>query len=242
MRFTLPESSHRRQRSPRGALLSVALHAAVIGATVVATGLSTELRPTKPPPLETLVYIEHPPKTTIPTDPSRTPPTRPPTITPPDIQTTVVPPVDVVDPTVVPTTLPAISERLASAVDMAPTRISTSGGSETAAFGEGALGGDTPMSALMVDREVVPLHGVAPQYPSMLASAGVEGLVIARFVVDTLGRVERGSVEMTRSDNALFEQSVRAALTRMRFVPAEAGGRKVRQLVQQPFAFAISRR
>ena len=39
MRFTLPESSHRRQRSPGGTLVSVALHAVVIGGTSLAGGV-----------------------------------------------------------------------------------------------------------------------------------------------------------------------------------------------------------
>lgn len=98
------------------------------------------------------------------------------------------------------------------------------------------------MTAFTVDREVVPLRGVAPRYPSMLASASVEGTVVMQFVVDTLGRVESGSLDVLRADHPLFEQSVREALGRMRFVPAEAGGRKVRQLVEQPFTFALARR
>jgi len=35
---------------------------------------------------------------------------------------------------------------------------------------------------------------------------------------------------------------VREALTRTRFVPAEAAGRKVRQLVEQAFTFNLARR
>jgi protein TonB len=34
---------------------------------------------------------------------------------------------------------------------------------------------------------------------------------------------------------------VRVALRRMRFIPAEVGGAKVRQLVQMPFVFTLSR-
>jgi hypothetical protein len=32
---------------------------------------------------------------------------------------------------------------------------------------------------------------------------------------------------------------VRAVLPALRFLPAEAGGRRVRQLVRQPFTFAL---
>jgi periplasmic protein TonB len=44
-----------------------------------------------------------------------------------------------------------------------------------------------------------------------------------------------------RSDNRLFEDAVKEALRRMRFISAEAGGRKVRQLVQMPFVFTLAR-
>ena len=70
--------------------------------------------------------------------------------------------------------------------------------------------------------------------------AGVEGKVAAQFVVDVEGRVETGTVRLVRSDNALFDEAVRVALARMRFTPAEIAGRKVRQLVEMPFVFALS--
>jgi protein TonB len=71
--------------------------------------------------------------------------------------------------------------------------------------------------------------------------AGVEGRVVAQFVVDIEGRVEAGTVRLVRTDNALFDEAVRTALPRMRFTPAEIAGRKVRQLVEMPFVFALSR-
>ena len=77
-----------------------------------------------------------------------------------------------------------------------------------------------------------------PQYPETLRSAGIEGEVDAQFVVDTTGRAM--SLEIKKSTNDLFAAAVRAALPRMRFYPAEIGGKKVRQLVQQPFTFTIS--
>lgn len=83
--------------------------------------------------------------------------------------------------------------------------------------------------------------GASPRYPEALRTAGVEGQVVAQFVVDMEGRVEAGSVRLVRSDNALFDESVRVALARMRFTPAEIAGRKVRQLVEMPFVFALSR-
>jgi protein TonB len=75
----------------------------------------------------------------------------------------------------------------------------------------------------------------------VLRNAGVEGQVIAEFVVDEQGRAEERSVRFVRGGNPLFEDAVRVALRRMRFISAEIGGRKVKQLVQMPFVFTIAR-
>lgn len=83
---------------------------------------------------------------------------------------------------------------------------------------------------------IIPGYG-SPVYPDSLLASGFEGQVLAQFVVDTTGRVERDSFKIIRSDHDLFTLSVRRALADMRFVPAEVGGRKVRQLVQTPFVF-----
>jgi protein TonB len=104
----------------------------------------------------------------------------------------------------------------------------------------GAVGAPLPDS--MVDQAVVAIPGTAtPRYPSMLQSAGLEGDVRAQFVVDTLGRVEQGSFRVLQTSHDLFAAAVREALSRARFKPAEVGGRRVRQLVEQSFTFRISR-
>jgi protein TonB len=97
-------------------------------------------------------------------------------------------------------------------------------------------------NAEQVERQVLFVAGSgAPRYPEALRSSGVEGRVVTLFVVDEKGRAEADSVRFLSSDNALFEDAVRRALPRMRFIPAEIGGRKVRQLVQMPFVFTIGR-
>lgn len=94
-----------------------------------------------------------------------------------------------------------------------------------------------------VDQAVRPLNGnPTPRYPSALSSAGVEGEVSVRFVVDTTGRVESGSVTTVRATHALFEREVHEVLRRMRFLAAEHGGVRVRQLVEQTFRFEVERR
>ena len=91
-----------------------------------------------------------------------------------------------------------------------------------------------------VERQAAPLSGNPdPRYPESLRARSVQGSVIARFVVDTAGRVESGSFGALRSDDALFTESVVAALAQSRFRPAEVGGHKVRQLVEQEFTFTV---
>ncbi|HEY1952836.1 MAG TPA: TonB family protein [Gemmatimonadaceae bacterium] len=107
-----------------------------------------------------------------------------------------------------------------------------------------AAPGDSPTGALRADeveKQAALVPGIRPIYPDALRSAGVEGQVTVEFVVDESGRAEASSVRFLRSDNTLFEESVRSALRRMRFTPAEIGGRKVRQLVQMPFVFALQK-
>jgi len=97
---------------------------------------------------------------------------------------------------------------------------------------------DQPFSDFQVEKPVAPFPGSgSPRYPEILLSAGVEGQVLGQFVVDTLGRVESGSFKVIRSDHDLFSAAVEEAVPAMRFFPAEVGGRKVKQLVQQPFIF-----
>jgi TonB family protein len=79
-----------------------------------------------------------------------------------------------------------------------------------------------------------------PEYPSLLRSARVTGVVSARFVVDTAGRVESGSIAFEAGSDVLFEASVRRALLASRYTPAVTSGRRVRMLVRQDFAFRLT--
>jgi TonB family protein len=78
----------------------------------------------------------------------------------------------------------------------------------------------------------------APVYPERLRSARVEGRVLVQFVVDERGKPEMPSFKVIRSSDAELTESVRTAVGGMTFFPAEAGGQKVKQLVQVPFNFA----
>ena len=97
-------------------------------------------------------------------------------------------------------------------------------------------------TAESVDRAVVPLAGnPSPPYPSRLAGAGVEGDVLARFVVDSAGRVEVRSIEIVEASHPLFGEAVARWLTQTRYTPALVNGTRVRQLVQQRVGFTLRR-
>jgi hypothetical protein len=78
-----------------------------------------------------------------------------------------------------------------------------------------------------------------PLYPETLLFTGVMGQVLAEFVVDTLGHVELDTFGVIASTNPKFTQAVQRALPEWAYAPAMLGGKRVRQLVQQPFTFVV---
>jgi TonB family protein len=93
-----------------------------------------------------------------------------------------------------------------------------------------------------VEKQVTPLPGnFAPKYPMELRQANVEGEVLAQFVVDQNGDPEMGTVKILKSSHQQFTEAVLTALPTMRFSAAEVGGRPVKQLVQMPFQFNLSK-
>lgn len=79
-------------------------------------------------------------------------------------------------------------------------------------------------------------------YPPALFAAGLEGKVLAEFVVDQDGKVLEESVGIISSTHPLFSEAVRQALEQATFTPALRHDVAVRQLVQQPFDFVVVRK
>ena len=103
------------------------------------------------------------------------------------------------------------------------------------------ISADQPYFEFQVEKQVRQVPGTGNlRYPDSLRKANVEGEVLAQFVVGADGKYEDGSFKVLRSDHALFSQAIAAALPNMVFTPAEVGGAKVKQVVQQPFTFAMS--
>jgi protein TonB len=101
--------------------------------------------------------------------------------------------------------------------------------------------GDQPYFEFQVEKPAAMSGAANMVYPEMLRSAQVEGTVLASFVVDTTGRADMSTFKVLKSDHELFTNAVKNALPRIRYLPAEVGGRKVKQLVQQPFVFNLAR-
>ncbi len=74
-----------------------------------------------------------------------------------------------------------------------------------------------------------------------LFAEGIRGLVVAEFVVDTVGHIEGSTIGLVSSTHPLFSDAVRLALGRATYLPALRDGRAVRQIVQQPFDFVVNR-
>ncbi|MBL0173371.1 MAG: TonB family protein [Gemmatimonadaceae bacterium] len=78
-----------------------------------------------------------------------------------------------------------------------------------------------------------------PVYPPTLMAKGIEGSVLATFVVDTSGRPDVDTYIALESTNPLFSLAVRDALPRMKFRPAKRNNEPVRQQVELRFSFRV---
>lgn len=225
---TLLESRARRQSSAGGAAASLTAHATLVAGALIAT-MQIHVQTPKPSDATHVVYF--PPRAISVPAPLNVRGKGGRAVLPAPIQ-----------PAIPRMILSGVLSDITSVTDpLGPPPLPGIG----SAGGSGAVRG-TGSNGVFQESEVekpvalVP-GGATPRYPEVLRSSGVEGRVIALFVVDETGRAEADSVRFTRSDNRLFDDAVRGALRRMRFIPAEIGGRKVRQLVQMPFVFTLDR-
>lgn len=231
----LPESSGLRQRRLGGSTLSTIIHLAVIAAAVRATAWTAPPPAVEPLPRHLPVYVS--PSDARPPGPASPTSSQAPTVAPRELP--AAPPVADFDAVgVPPITGPGM---VLDPTDVLFERATRPLGGPRLPGARGDAMGGAPMTEALVDRAIVPLVNAAPRYPPALQDAGLEGSVHAQFVVDTLGRVERGSVRLLEATHELFGRAVTDALYRARFTPAEAGGRKVRQLAEQWFSFRIER-
>ena len=77
------------------------------------------------------------------------------------------------------------------------------------------------------------------RYPDELRERGIEGQVVFRAMVDTLGHVEPGSITVVSSTNPGFVPVAKATLLKTVFRPARLNGRAIRTSVVIPFNFTL---
>ena len=222
----LLESKPQKQRSTSSTVMSLVLHTVLIALAVKAPLQATQ---EKEKIEEKVSFVEvkkdEPP-----------PPKPPPQEAPPPPQSFQV----LTAPVNIPNVLPDIdlTAKLTNESDFSGKGVQ----SAKASTGPAKPEGDQPYFEFMVEKPVTEASNTQrPRYPDILKSAGVEGEVLAQFVVDTTGHVEINTFKVLKTSHELFAASVRSALPGMRFIPAEVGQKRVRQLVQQPFVFAISK-
>jgi TonB family protein len=217
-----------RQRSPGGLAASVMFHGSLAAIAVYAT-VGTSEAITKAVQ-QNVVYVE----------PSVEPPKPVEQPAAPVVQQPGPPVVSV--PVVVPSTLPAVPSVVESVpVTVTPSTIFAPGGTASAGTVESPPSG-SPYLAEQVEVQVaIARNSPVPAYPSVLRSTSIAGEARFRFVVDTAGRVELSTVERVSSTHDAFAFAVRGTLPRMRFTPARVDGKPVRQLVELPFVFRVTR-
>lgn len=233
---TLIESKPTKQRSTGGTVFSIIFHAGIVGLLLYATAHATEeLTKEK---TEEVKFVEVP-KDEPPPPKEEAPP-------PPDIVVAPPPPKGfqvLTAPIEIPDKIPDVD--LTKAVT---NEDDFSGKGVAGGIAKGVEGGTGPVNPdqayfeFQVEKPALSVPGnPTPRYPDVLRESNVEGEVLAQFVVDTSGRADMKTFKILKSSHDLFTASVRQVLPSMKFYPAEVGGRKVKQLVQQPFGFKLNK-
>jgi periplasmic protein TonB len=253
--------THKKGRSAGGTIFSIIFHSLIVFLAVFATARAgsrksekvkaenvrfVEVKKNEPPPPP---KKELPPPKETPKPKVQTPKVELPKL-PPDVPPAPAQGFKVLTPVVsIPTSIPTVdlSKALTNENDFSGKGIA--GGSSNGVKGGTGTDGDIgkaagddhgPYMEFQVEKAVEKIGGDAPVYPESLKSSGIEGTVMAQFVVNESGRYEAGTLKILSSSNPGFTAAVKDALPRMKFSAAQIGGKKVQQLVQMPFQFHIT--
>ncbi|MEO6210416.1 MAG: energy transducer TonB [Gemmatimonadaceae bacterium] len=231
MSINLIESKRVSQKSVRGTLVSIAIHASVITVAAYATANAGEASTRFVADTVHLVYTANPKVERRQSAPARR------------VAHSPVPQLPAKPPLVLEFPV-AIPEAISPAAPIAPVThagslFGSSVAGDTAAVGVSAAGdGGEPLFASQVEKPALPRSGnPIPRYPALLESSRVAGVVLVQFVVDTLGRADMSTFRVVQASNELFARSLESTLPKWRFYSAEAGGHRVRQVVQLPLRF-----
>lgn len=206
-------ASHPRTRLPQwGVGFAIVLHAGVLG--VLMRPSAKAATPVVMLPAESFPIAETPAR-----------PVRPRPLTDPGPGQTIV------------LTLPS-PEPIVGVPPDAPSMPGAPGTSVTWVDSSTVPAGD-PWPPALVQESPVLLTAPIPAYPPRLRVAGIQGQVIIEAVVDTLGRVEPGSIRVVSSDYPDFEAPATASIRAALFRPARVFGHGVRVLVRVPVTFRL---
>jgi protein TonB len=235
----LIESQPKKERTITQTVTSVVMHTLMIVAAVKTTqGAAEAVQAINQLPADFILPPEPPP-----------PPPPPPEELPPDVVVTNNPPPQgfqtLVPPKDLPTEIPPIdlNEKF-DARDF-------SGRGVEGGVASGVIGGTGPVldddvisgttySVTDVDDPAQRIGGPAPEYPEIMRTVGIDGVVRLRFVVGIDGRAEVGSITVVSSTNKSFDRNAIDAIRKSTFKPAKIQGRPVRQLVEQNIRFALN--
>ena len=232
----LLETKAATQKKSGGTFISIVVHTVLIAGAIYATNKTAEAFEK---PKEEKVVLQENKKEPEPEKPKEQPKQQQPVaqVAPPKGFQVLTPPITIPD--VIPDV--DLSRKATDEADFSGKGVQ-GGVAKGVEGGTGPVISDQPYFDFQVEKAAAAIPGSgSPAYPEMLKSSGVEGEALVQFIVDTTGRAELGSFKVLRASHDAFGQAVKAALPRMRFLPAEIGGRKVRMLVQQPFAFALNK-
>ena len=231
----LIESRAKKQSMTRTSVVSIVIHAVLISGAVYAT-LNAGQNDDKAK-VEDVKFVDNTPKDEP--KPKDEPP-------PPEKVITAITPLKgfqvLTAPVEIPDVIPDVdlSKKATDESDFSGKGVA--GGTGKGVGNGPPIDSNQPFFEFQVEKPVVAAPGSPqPRYPEILRTAGVEGEVLAQFVVDTTGRVEMNTFKILKSSHDMFIAAVRNAMPNMRFIPAEVGGRRVKQLVQQPYTFAIAK-
>ncbi len=236
----LIESKAKKQRSTAGTITSVIIHAGLISGAVYATAHATMT--SEKPKEEKVTLVEM--KKNDPPPPKEPPP-------PPPKNVVVAPPVAkgfqvLTPPITIPDIIPKVdlSKRVTDANDFSGKGVSGGRANGDANIKSApTVQTDQPYFEFQVEKTAATVPGsLSANYPEILkSSGGADGKVTAQFVVDTTGRADMGTWKVLESTNDLFSQAAKDGVRKARFYPAEIGGHKVKQLVQLPFTFNLTK-
>ena len=234
----LLESKAKKPKSTAGTVTSVILHGILITGAVYATAHA--VNEAEKPKEEKVEFVEM--KKDEPPPPKNEPPPPP----PPEAVAAPPPPKGfqvLTAPIEIPDIIPKVdlSKKITDEADFSGKGVAGGTSKGDPNVKSAPISDNQTYFEFQVEKQAAPNGGIQTRYPSVLQSQGVEGKVQVQFVVDTTGRAEMGSWKVLESSNELFSQAAKDAVRSARFFPAEVGGRKVRQLVQLPLTFAITK-